>query len=52
MWEKCGMSRNEQRLKEAKVEIEKLREAYWKDVKVIGVNEELNMTLEKALTCC
>ncbi|MCG8309297.1 MAG: fumarate reductase/succinate dehydrogenase flavoprotein subunit [Cytophagales bacterium] len=49
MWEKCGMARNEKGLKEAKVEIQKLREAYWKDVKVLGVNEELNMTLEKAL---
>ena len=49
MWEKCGMSRSEKGLKEAKVEIQKLREEYWKDVKVLGVNEELNMTLEKAL---
>lgn len=49
MWEKCGMSRNEKGLKEAKTEIQKLREEYWKDVKVLGVNEELNMTLEKAL---
>jgi succinate dehydrogenase / fumarate reductase flavoprotein subunit len=49
MWDKCGMARNEKGLKEAKVEIQKLREEYWKDVKVLGVNEELNMTLEKAL---
>ena len=49
MWEKCGMSRNARELKEAKEEIQKLREDYWKDVKVLGVNEELNMTLEKAL---
>ncbi|MCK5280389.1 MAG: fumarate reductase/succinate dehydrogenase flavoprotein subunit, partial [Cyclobacteriaceae bacterium] len=49
MWEKCGMARNEKDLKEAQVEIQKLREEYWKDVKVLGVNEELNMTLEKAL---
>ena len=49
MWEKCGMARNEKGLKEAKVEIQKLREEFWKDVKVLGVNEELNMTLEKAL---
>jgi succinate dehydrogenase / fumarate reductase flavoprotein subunit len=49
MWEKCGMSRNARGLKEAKEEIQKLRKAYWKDVKVLGVNEELNMTLEKAL---
>lgn len=49
MWDKCGMSRHEQGLKEAKEEIQKLREEYWKNVKVLGVNEELNMTLEKAL---
>ncbi len=49
MWEKCGMARNEKGLKEAKVEIQKLKEAYWKDVKVLGLNEELNMTLEKAM---
>lgn len=49
MWEKVGMSRNEKGLKEAKEEIRELRERYWKDVKVLGVNEELNMTLEKAL---
>ncbi len=49
MWEKCGMSRNEQGLTEAKKEIQQLREQYWKEVKVLGVNEELNQTLEKAL---
>ncbi len=49
MWDKCGMSRSEEGLKEAKVEIQKLRDEYWKNVKVLGVNEELNMTLEKAL---
>ena len=49
MWEYCGMSRNESGLLKAVEEIRKLREDYWKDVKVIGANEELNMTLEKAL---
>jgi succinate dehydrogenase / fumarate reductase flavoprotein subunit len=49
MWEKCGMSRDEKSLKEAKKEIQELRSEYWKNVKVLGVNEELNMTLEKAL---
>jgi succinate dehydrogenase / fumarate reductase flavoprotein subunit len=49
MWEKVGMSRNEKSLKEAKEEIRELRAQYWKDVRVLGVNEELNMTLEKAL---
>jgi succinate dehydrogenase / fumarate reductase flavoprotein subunit len=49
IWEKVGMSRNEKGLKEAKEEIRELREQYWKDVRVLGANEELNMTLEKAL---
>ncbi len=49
MWEDCGMARNEEGLKKAKKEIRDLREEYWKNVKVIGTNEELNMTLEKAL---
>jgi len=49
MWEKCGMARSAEGLKEAKAEVRKLREEYWSNVKTIGVNEELNMTLEKAL---
>ncbi|MCZ6899337.1 MAG: fumarate reductase/succinate dehydrogenase flavoprotein subunit, partial [Bacteroidetes bacterium] len=49
MWDKCGMSRTAEGLKEAKEQIRQLREKYWQDVKVIGVNEELNLTLEKAL---
>ena len=49
MWDKCGMSRTAEDLKEAKEEIRQLREQYWQDVKLIGVNEELNLTLEKAL---
>ena len=48
MWEYCGMSRNEAGLKKAKAEIKKLKEEYWTNVKVIGSNEELNMSLEKA----
>jgi succinate dehydrogenase / fumarate reductase flavoprotein subunit len=49
MWDKCGMSRSAEGLKEAKKEIQELRMDFWKNVKVIGANEELNMTLEKAL---
>ena len=49
MWDKCGMSREEKGLTEAKKEIRQLREDYWKDVKVTGSNGELNMELEKAL---
>ncbi|TRX55997.1 fumarate reductase/succinate dehydrogenase flavoprotein subunit [Fulvivirga sp. M361] len=48
MWEYCGMSRNAEGLKKAKGEIKKLKEDFWKDVNVIGSNEELNQSLEKA----
>ncbi|WP_347156487.1 fumarate reductase/succinate dehydrogenase flavoprotein subunit [Pontibacter chitinilyticus] len=48
MWNYCGMARNAEGLQIAREEIRKLREAFWRDVKVTGVNEELNQTLEKA----
>lgn len=48
MWDKCGMARNEQGLKEAIAEIRALRERFWNDVKVPGTGEELNIELERA----
>ncbi|MFG6686881.1 fumarate reductase/succinate dehydrogenase flavoprotein subunit [Mariniflexile sp. HNIBRBA6329] len=48
MWDKCGMSRNEQGLKEAMTEIKALREDFWKNVKVPGSASEMNPELEKA----
>jgi succinate dehydrogenase / fumarate reductase flavoprotein subunit len=48
MWEKCGMARTEKSLKEALKLIPALREEFWKNVKVLGVNEELNQNLEYA----
>ncbi|MDO7171008.1 fumarate reductase/succinate dehydrogenase flavoprotein subunit [Mariniflexile sp. AS56] len=48
MWDKCGMSRNEQGLKEAMTEIKALREDFWKNVKVPGSAGEMNPELEKA----
>lgn len=48
MWEYCGMSRTAEGLTKAKGMVRELRAEFWKNVKVIGVNEELNMTLEKA----
>ncbi|GAA4301310.1 fumarate reductase/succinate dehydrogenase flavoprotein subunit [Nibribacter koreensis] len=48
MWDYCGMARNAEGLQYAKQEIRKLREDFWKDVKILGTNEELNVTLEKA----
>jgi len=48
LWEKCGMGRNEEGLKEAKEKIPKIREEYWQNVKVPGENGEFNQELEKA----
>ena len=48
MWDKCGMSRNEKGLKEALAEIPKLREDFWRNVKVVGTGESLNQALEQA----
>ncbi|WP_343701647.1 fumarate reductase/succinate dehydrogenase flavoprotein subunit [Chitinophaga sp.] len=48
MWDKCGMARNEQGLKEAINEIRALKEEFWKDVRIPGTQFELNPELEKA----
>ncbi len=48
MWDKCGMARDEKGLKEALQLIPKLREEFWKNVNVAGVNGELNQNLEHA----
>lgn len=48
MWDKCGMSRTAEGLKEAREEVKKVREEFWNDVKVLGTDGELNQTLEKA----
>ena len=48
MWEKVGMSRTEQSLKEAIEEIKALREEFWTRVKVPNV-DGMNTELEKAL---
>ncbi len=48
MWDKCGMARNEKGLTEAISEIRALREEFWKDVRIPGTQNELNLELEKA----
>ncbi|WP_339878679.1 fumarate reductase/succinate dehydrogenase flavoprotein subunit [uncultured Algoriphagus sp.] len=48
MWEYCGMARKAEGLTKAKGMIQELRKEFWNDVKVMGANEELNQTLEKA----
>ena len=48
LWDKCGMSRNEQGLREALRKIPELREEFWHDVRVPGDQEDYNQSLERA----
>src|SRR5204862_8079261 len=48
LWDKCGMCRNESGLREALKRIPELRDEFWSNVNVLGANEELNQSLEKA----
>lgn len=48
MWDKCGMARNEQGLKEAIEEIRQLRKEFWSDVRIPGNIYEVNTELDKA----
>ncbi len=48
MWDDVGMARNEKGLKEAISKVKEIREDFWKNVNVLGENEELNQSLEKA----
>ena len=48
MWEYVGMSRNENGLKKAIKDIQKLRESFWKDVFIPADLYSMNKELEKA----
>lgn len=48
MWEYCGMARSEEGLTKARQLIADLKEDFWKNAIVLGSNEEMNMSLEKA----
>jgi succinate dehydrogenase / fumarate reductase flavoprotein subunit len=48
MWDKCGMARNTEGLQWAIEEIRKIRDEFWKDVRVPGIANEFNPELEKA----
>ena len=48
MWDKCGMARNAEGLKEAISEISALRKEFWNDVLVPGSENEYNEELAKA----
>ena len=48
LWEYCGMARNAAALQKAAGMIADLRADFWKNVRVLGANEEFNQSLEKA----
>ena len=48
MWDKCGMARSAEGLREAMQRIAALRDEFWENVFVPGTGEELNQSLEQA----
>ena len=49
MWENVGMARTKESLEKAITEIQALRKEFWKDMKVVGKENDFNVELEKAL---
>ena len=49
MWENVGMARTKESLEKAITEIQALRKEFWKDVRVVGRENDFNVELEKAL---
>ncbi len=48
MWDKVGMARNAEGLKEAIAKIQELRGAFWQDLAITGTDTDLNKQLEQA----
>jgi len=48
MWDKCGMARNAQGLREAVTEIQQLKKEFWSDLRIPGDIHEMNPELDKA----
>lgn len=48
MWDKCGMARSEDGLKQAIEEIRALKAEFWSDVRIPGEVGEMNAELDKA----
>ncbi len=48
IWDYCGMARSAEGLTKARQMVRKLREEFWKDVKVTGGLHEFNVDLDKA----
>ena len=48
IWDYCGMARSSDGLKEAIGKIQKLREEFWSDLRLLGTDGGINMELERA----
>lgn len=48
MWDKCGMARNAEGLKQAIQEIREIRDEFYKNVRIPGTMDALNPELDKA----
>lgn len=48
IWDKCGMARNEQGLKQAIEEVRSLKKEFWSDVRIPGEVNSFNLELDKA----
>ncbi|MGQ9864111.1 MAG: fumarate reductase/succinate dehydrogenase flavoprotein subunit [Bacteroidia bacterium] len=49
LWDYCGMARNREGLLYAFEEVKKLRELFWREVRITDPNTTFNQSLEKAL---
>jgi succinate dehydrogenase / fumarate reductase flavoprotein subunit len=48
MWDYCGMARNNEGLAKARTMIQELRDEFWENVTVPGVESDFNQSLERA----
>ena len=48
IWDKCGMARNAEGLKQAIAEVQALKKEFWSDVRIPGEINEFNPELDKA----
>jgi succinate dehydrogenase / fumarate reductase, flavoprotein subunit len=48
IWDKCGMGRNAEGLKQAIKEVQQLKQEFWSDVRIPGGINEMNPELDKA----
>ena len=48
MWDNCGMARSDAGLRKALARIPELRDEFWRNLRIVGGDDELNQALEKA----